>query len=64
MSEPTDRLALAGDALVRAWHSDLAGHERKHFRRPRTVVLVLAAALAVTGGVAFAASTLLKSPKD
>jgi hypothetical protein len=64
MSDPTDRLALAGDALVRAWHSDLAGRERKRFRRPRAVVLVLAAALAVTGGVAFAASTLLKSPKD
>jgi hypothetical protein len=65
MSDPTDRLALAGDALVRAWRNDLAGRvERKRLRRPRTVALVTAAALAVSGGVAFAASALLKSPKD
>src|SRR5437870_1510318 len=63
MSDPTDRLALAGDALVRAWRNDLADRVGRK-RRPRTVVLAAAAAiLAVSGGVAFAASTLLKSPK-
>jgi hypothetical protein len=65
MSDPTDRLTLAGDALVRAWRDDLAGGmDRKRLRRPRTVVVVIAAVLAVSGGVAFAASALLKSPKD
>lgn len=65
MSDPTDRLALAGDALVRAWRDDLAVRvDRKRLRRPRTVVLAVAAILAVSGGVAFAASTLLKSPQD
>ena len=65
MSDPTDRLALAGDALVHAWRNDLAGRvDRKRLRRPRTVVLAIAAILAISGGVAFAASTLLKSPQD
>jgi hypothetical protein len=65
MSDPTDRLALAGDALVHAWHNDLAGRvEPKRSRRPRTVVAVLVAALVVSAGVAVAANTLLKSPKD
>lgn len=64
MSDPTDRLALAGDALVRAWRNDLAVRvDRKRLRRPRTVVLAIAAILAIGGGVAFAASALLKSPQ-
>jgi hypothetical protein len=65
MPDPTDRLALAGDALVSAWRSDLESRAlQKRPRRPRTFVLVVAGILAVSGGVALATSTLLKSPKD
>jgi hypothetical protein len=65
MSDPTDRLALAGDALVRAWRSDFEGRsQHNRLRRPRTFVLAVAAILAVSGGVAFATSILVKSPKD
>jgi hypothetical protein len=64
MIETTKQLGLAGDALHRAWRRDLARSTRRaHLRRPRAFVLVLAAVVALGGGVALAAS-LLKSPAD
>jgi hypothetical protein len=65
MADPNDRLALAGDALVRAWRNDLYRRgQHRYLGRPRTLLLAVAAILAVSGGVAFAANTLLKSPQD
>jgi hypothetical protein len=64
MTDTTQQLTLAGDALQRAWRRDLAQSTRRiHVRRPRTLVLILAAALALGGGVALA-SSLLKSPAE
>jgi hypothetical protein len=64
MTDTTEQLALAGEALQHAWRRDLAQSTRRiHVRRPRTVVLILAAAVALGGGVALA-SSLLKSPAE
>lgn len=63
MNEITEQLALAGDALQRAWQKDHAQRVRSAPRRKRVAVGTAIAALVIGVGAAIA-DTLLKSPVE